>query len=475
MSKLCLTGFLACVISLTSVFTSRAEDAKPVLTIATGTISSVLDSIEGVAKQLGYADQVKMARVTIDGLQGIDKKKPIAVSFLSTGEGYAPVVLLPVTDVKKIVDTAGALLGQTELNVTIEEGDEPGQYFIETPAGAVVVTAKNGWAVLMMDAQSEYLPSDPAKIVATIEKDCLIGFDLNLGNTTQEELEAALLPIKMVASFNPDPQVKRSLDMMDTMVEFYFNNIVQVKESFRVDAKTGDITIDESIVFKSDSDVAKSMSTLKETKSNFGGFYQPKGSVFSFIAASQAQVDKAITDKIMKVITDIYDPMIDGFKEQLKENEDGSELYANPVIDVLYKQYIDLAKSGKFDLAATLNANLTFVGALSVPDGKAFDSLVDTLLKVAEENDPEKLKEVTVKRNFTTYKDFKLTSFSGKELNGDVPPILNGKETSIVIGIKKDAICAAFGIGSADDVTKTLKVSLDKSATPIAMPTTPFV
>ena len=112
MKKL-LFSAVALVAFLTGTAQLPAQDMKPVVSVSIASYDEIMSDVDFIGSATGVPEinrqtvegQLQQANAA-DALKALDKSKPMGLVVLTDGQGdFRPIVFLPVTDVKKFVET----------------------------------------------------------------------------------------------------------------------------------------------------------------------------------------------------------------------------------------------------------------------------------------------------------------------------------------------------------------------------------
>jgi hypothetical protein len=417
----------------------------------------LIDDFKYLAELAGKAEEAKQFDEmikTAGGLEGIDKKKPIALygHLGANGVDSQVVAMLPVADEKSFV----AML--EKFGVASEKGKD-GVYTatndqLKQTQQTISFRFANGYVYASNDVKNiakdklltpaQVLPTDKLStfsLVLSIDqmpahlKDMALGqSELQLGNIKDEKLPD-----------ETDAQHAFRIAAMDEstgLLKTLLTDGQDLSLSFDIDRKTEDISLALTLTGKSGSTLATNIADLGKMKSIGAGLIG-NDSALNFL------VHLSTTEKLRKALEPVID---EGLKKALDEEKDQTK---RDLAGKFFKVIAPTLKTGELDLGVNLrgpNANGLYAGvfALKVKDGKGLEKAIKDLVKDAPAEDKkdltldfDRVKNVDIHK----VKPGKDYSEEAKKMFGDNP---------VYFAFRDDAVFLSMGEGGLGAIKEAI-------------------
>jgi hypothetical protein len=140
-----------------------------------------------------------------------------------------------------------------------------------------------------------------------------------------------------------------------------------------------------------------------------------------------------------------------------------------------YWALIGAVRSGQFDGASTCSQEHGILAAYNIADGEQFQKAFDAIFAEMQEKFPN-LYEKNVQKDYAESEGFRLTSvvfrlgdfIKNPFLRSITPPRLAERETRLILGVRKDAVCFAVGQGLQPEKVLVKAMGETKVAKPVS-------
>ena len=394
------------------------------------------------------------------GLAGLDKTKPIGAIVQTDGMQFQPLVFVPVTDLKQLLDVLAAL------NVNAEEGED-GIFEVQAGLQTVFLKEQGGWAFIGQTTDVlANLPADPAQLLGDLAKQYDVAIRLNVQNIPEMYRQMAVNAMRQGVNDTLDRlpnEDDEAFEVRKKLVEAQIGRFVDLIEQtdnltlgWSLDASAERTFFDFSLTALPGTKLALEAAQAADTKSLFHGFVQHDSAVTLNVAGKWAE------DDIVQVVAFIDSARAQAIKA-IDEDSDLPDEAAREIVKSAVGDLLDVltatVKAGTFDTGAVLRLepnSITFAAGLLVADGKGIENALKKFASLAE-NEPEfpGIKWDADEHNGVRFHTAKVPvpaeEADARELLGD--------ELEVVVGIGEKSIYFAFG----EDSLSTLKDAIDKS------------
>lgn len=471
MKKTLLSTLAVALLLLGGASRANADDQmKPIIVVSISSYQKILDDIGFVGKLSDNPDIAKNLEGMItlftqgQGLAGLDKTKPWGLAASTDGLSFQILGFIPVTDLKKLLDALGGLLGEPE--------KEDGVYKIQAPAMPIpiYIKEKDGYAYLSQDSAGlQNLPKDPTKVLGGLDKKYDIAVRLNIQNIPEVFRQLAIDQIKLGVEGNLEQapgetdaayeaRSKTTQQQMDAMVTM-INELDEVVLGWAIDQPGRRTFLDLSMTAVEGSKTAKQMVTAPSGPSKFSGF-QMKDAVASLhVNSKSAPEDTVQTVAMIRQLKSQVDQQLD---DTLGSNESVKTTVKEVVAEVM-SVIEDTLKKGNLNGGAVVlgDGPYTLAAGGLVSDGERLEGVIKKLADLAK-TDPN-FPADGLKMNAGTHKGVKFHTLTVDIPDGDesaeAAKKLLGDKAIVTVAFGKET--AFFAVG--DKGMETIKTVIDNS------------
>jgi hypothetical protein len=443
---------LAAALCLASAAPGRAADPQdpPQLVVAVKSLDGLVADLKYLAGAAGKEDDFKQLESQLqavsgpDGLKGVDPKKPIG--FYGRLDAKDPaksdaVLLLPVADEKAVLD----LLKGWKL--TPEKGDDgvykvtspnlPTSFYFRFANKYVYVTAtgKESLAPDRLPAPEAVLPAEGTSLLAVVAR---------LDRIPDKYKEVALDAVQMAfakaaeeappAADDNEKKVRAAVfDQMQRLAKGVLTDGGELKLSFDVDRKAGQLSATLSLSGKPGSPLAKDTADLAARK----------GVGASLVGADSALnvvCNAALPDKLRSAVGDAIEANL---KKAMADEKDPAKRQGG---EAFLKAFGPTLQAGELDGAVDLRGPgpkgyYTLLMGLKVKDGRRIEQLVRDALKDAPEKDREKIQfDVAKAGDVAIHRGVVDEAEAGPDFKKNF-----GEDRTVYFAFRADAILLALG------------------------------
>jgi hypothetical protein len=443
-------SWLAALVCLASWATpARAQ----VVTFTAQGVDELVETVKYGLKLAGYEDQAThldgFIQSFLDGFKGIDTKKPWGsyVTKFPAGEAKPPTVLfVPVTSEEDFY----GLLGKLNLNPNKEDG---GLRSLDIPTGQrFFARVKDGYAFLSEDADSLKEPLNPATFAKALPRGTLLKLHFDV-KQIPAPLKAEAIK-KMDEQLAQEREKKEGENEHDHQARLWgirvaregFERLIKDSAAFdlalRVDREKHLVLFEASLAAEAGSPLAGEIGDMRKASTQFGGLAESSAAFLFW--------NGVINEKVRADLNNLLDTAVQ------KGIEKEPSVLKRAVAEKTFKVLEPTLKSDVIDVALSLRRGpasaLTAVAAARVKNGKQIEQLLRDFGEGLKENDK------------------KVVKFDAEKA-GDVnihvvtpPPSDKGAaemahvfgEAKIAIAFHNDAVVAAIGKNSIDEVKQVL-------------------
>lgn len=478
------TGVFATVLTFAAVLTtcwggartaSAAEpnvdkDWRPIAVVASAGYDAIWGAAERVAKELKFAEAVEAARAIYGDVQGVDCEKPFGVVVATDGSEVVPFAFLPVASVEKL-----EFVGASDLKEKMETTPE-GTFFGDEPRFRLL--EKDGWLFVCEAGKEAVLPTTDPTAWLGDEKAGVLTFQADLTALPEELLEAGFAALRQKAAEAAPTDAEAALEQFDATLEYYsaiWDSLERVAWTFNVDAATGDLLCDCSVVCKDGSPLAETLAGAQNAETRWGAIAETPNAVFAAVqAGKRSALDREFLAKQQAVA-------FDNFKNALEVGLDSDEerALAEEVLAVLERFAKSADADGTFDSASAFACDASgacFSTAVASVDGNELTGAARKIFEKLKKDEPETAEKIGkfVKFDAGTVEGFAVSKLDVPfaELGADLPEPLaaywSDKTFAVRWGTSADAILAVVGLDStAVDAEFARIAAASKSKTPV--------
>ncbi len=425
-------------------------------TVAVVTIASyerLMGDVAFIGKLAGNPDLDKNIEGAIQlftqgqGLNGLDKKRPLAVTLTTDGQQFQLMLLVPVTDLKQLLESLAGLIGEAA-----DAGD--GAFELNVFGQRVFVKETGGWAFVAQSPDAfANLPADPLKTLGGLDKSYDLAARIYVQNVPDlyrslfvDQLRKGVEQGMTRQEGESDEDYaarKKVVEAQTELLTKIVNEIEQLTIGAAFDTKAKTAHLDFSAVAVPGSDSAKTMSHLKNTTSEFSGFL-----------VSDAAASLNITLKTSKDTGGQIAEGLQTFRAQAMQHvdaqgslNDDSKKLAKEMVKEIFDAIQSTLESGRIDAGATLNLSdkaMTLVAGAYVAEPKNLEEALKKFAKLMA-NEPD---FPGIKFNAAEYKGihFHTTSIPVPQKE-DISKVL-GERLDVAVGIGPKSVYLALGTDS---------------------------
>ncbi len=446
-----------------------ADDDPTVGVVSLGSYEQIMQHANVLGAIVGFPNLDKMIELQLlqatggQALQAIDKKKPVVLDVrLGKKEPYA-VICLPVTGLKKLLDTLPAPLGQTD-----DVGN--GVLLLKNTPDPMYVKEENGWSFWAQ--KKEHLaevPKAPEKLVGDLPERYLIGASAFMQKIPPEKRAEAIGFLELMAQMNLagggesvlEQQLAATKQQIG-MLRQWLDDTKEVTFGIGFDKEAQNIYFDFMMTANSGSEAMKSYERFKKGKSDHAGFLHEDATLAIAVNMEGQPIKEevALLDAQEKMFQSQMAESIDGDSSLNDEDKDKIKQSADKMIGVLF----DTLRSKNFQagMAAFINDRSTFVFGGQVTDGNALEGAVKQLIEMAGKEldfpQPNWEEENHGVHRIHTWKT---------PVPDDDAKQMFGEQLEFALGVNASSIYFAFGGNGIEDLKKTLDAAVASSKQPI--------
>jgi hypothetical protein len=455
---------------------AQAAGNKPVAIISIASYERLLADLAFLGDLTGTPDLDKAIDGALElftqgqGLVGLDKTRPLGVILETDGTQLQPMLVLPVTNLKQLLESLAALLGEP-----IDAGG--GVLELSIFDQKIVVKEHKGYAFFAASPEAvANLPADPAKIFGGLDKSYDLGARLHLQNLPQElrtilvdqlsaGVEAGLARQENETEEAFAERRKLVTDQI-ALVTKSINEIDQLTIGLGFDSKARSANLELSVMAVPGSQLAKLMSQIQSSTSNFAGFVLPDAAASLNISA---KIGAEGTGPIAAALQSFRATAVERIDKEARLPDAASKKLAKEMVGQVIDAMEATLSTGKIDAGATLNLgekSITVVAGAYIADPKAVEDALRKFAKLTE-NEPD---FPGIKFNAETYNgvQFHTTKIPVPQ-DGPVAKVL-GEKLDVAVGIGPQSVYLALGT----DSLKLCKTVIDRSKAEAGKPVPPL-
>ncbi|MDR0871052.1 MAG: hypothetical protein LBN39_09705 [Planctomycetaceae bacterium] len=439
--------------------------------------------------------------------RGFDTKQPMGLLLLTDGLLYYPLLFTPLD--------LDSQFGQTFLNDYAKQLPDGRYVLqpekIHWALGQLYVQKQNGWAFIAPEGLLKSLPNDPTVLLQKLDKKHLAAAKFDLLNLPALSTRAALALGEMSAAAKAETE----WDKAAARLTFgYLRSVAEqadvLEYTLSYDEQNNDYVIEQKESVKPKTERAKLLQQRRDAVSIFHGFYRPDGAVLAshlvmdLTQYQQKELEKMLYESVGRHLLPVNggtrpaddrsaavsagqpvekepaDPrdklaaLLALASEEVKNEELFRRAAPPPVLvaspssvlqkigTAYYWALVEAIRSGHFDGASTWSREHGLFGAFQITDGKQFGEAFDAIFAEVREKLPEFYRE-NIEKDFADSHGFRLTSITfntGTVLNEAVknpflqsiiPADWSQRKIRLILGVRSDAVCYAFGEGSVPE------------------------
>ncbi len=388
--KRSLASLVAVILLSLTPSLARAQTDGPPVVVSIAGYDQLMKSMTALSAIVGMPlDQMVQQQITGltggQGLQGMDKSKPI-VGALNLGDGEPTVTLcLPITNLQQFLGTLPPPFAQTE--------DAGGGVLklTGTPEPTYVKDA-GGWVYVSDSVENlASAPADPAATAGDLPTKYAVAIQASVQALPKEQRDGLISFLKMQAVQNlqqsgADPIQINVMNKQLERLQKISDEINQVTAGLAIDEAAKKVVLEFTVTAVPGSQTAAEYSALKDGPTNFAGFLAPNAAITGLVAYDVPKNDEdlAILDLQQqqaktKALQNIdADPGIPGDVKAIVKDAVGT------LIDVGF----NTLKQNKFDagLAVFVDDKSTMVAGGAVSDGAALETALKQIIDIGQKD-----------------------------------------------------------------------------------------
>lgn len=457
LAKLLGAGIAVCFLGLAISSSLLADEFKSVASLSIASYNDIDGRTETFLETIGFEELHNVLAMVTNGIDGIDKSKPVGFVLLSDGNELLPFAFFPIADIDALACPGVEVLKEKlhynseKKTITIRDdedaiADEPGS------EGELRLIEANNWLFVTPPKFESILPTqtDPTDWLEGLDREYLIGGVLHIDRVPDEVVDSLFSSLRVAAS--KDEDVAANLENFSALADYIKANLQSLEFGVAIDAKDGGVTFSSTAVPVPASSYARSLEENANPVTLWSDFYAPAHSIF---AASKSEVFDSETSKFSR---EQFDSLIETFLAVFQSEDETEESNLAAFRDVVRDWQVWVDKNidtGKTDAAFSVGIDGTISLAATITDGNELLPLVEQaseLLKkqLADEKSTDVQKFLgSLKINANQYKGFSVSTF--------VVPISDlDKICAFLIGIKDDAFVMIAGMADAGAAKKVV-------------------
>ncbi len=483
MKQLLLSMLAVALVTGSAVRSAAKDDApaqdtgvKPVAVLTIASYERLMSDVAFVGNLAGSPDLDKNLEGMIQlftqgqGLNGLDKKRPLGVTLTTDGMQFQPLLVLPVTDLKALLEALAGLVGEAQ-----DAGN--GVFELNVFNQKVFVTQKNGWAFVGQTQESlAAAPKDPTQLFGGLEKSYDIAARLYVQNIPEVYRSMLIDQLRMGVEAGLSRQSDESDEayaarqkMVETQIQALakaINDVDQLTLGVALDTKAKSAHVDLAIAVVADSDSARQIAQVQNSTSDFAGFLVPDAAASLNLSAKIAKTE---SDQLVSGLKALREHALKQLEANDKLTDESSKKLAKEMVAQVFDAIQATIESGKVDAGATLSLSdkaMALVVGAHVADPKPLEDALKKFAKLAEKEP-----------NFPGIK-FDAAQHDGVRFHTTSIPVPASEQISKVLGEKLDV---AVGIGAKSvylavgtDSLSMCKKLIDKSKAEATRQVPPF-
>jgi len=469
-----LFGFLAlaaCLVGGLPQLAAQTDQLKPVVVVSFSGVERLwedadfLGNLGGVSNLADNLKQTLAAQTGgIQGVPGVDSKRPIGLVVQTDGADFIVGGYLPVADLQKLMDW----LKTRDINAE-QQGTA---YRVDLPNGqSIFLEQKGQWAVI--SAAEEGLSratANPPKELDQLASVYDLAISAYVSNVPPmwKQLGIAMIQQGIQTAMEQQPnQSEEEFAAQKAMVQRSFqqlqenvNELDRMMIGVNIDPTANVVTLDMESTVLPGTEAAKEVTLNKNLKTQLAGFIMKDATIVLRETAKTGPRGVAQFKDMMSQYEDMINSSLEkDTKMKKREKELVKNLFStmlNSIAETVEKEQLDLALSMKLD-----QKSCEFLMAMTLLGANEMEKTVVDILQRAAKDDADFAK--LLKLNAETYKGVRLHVIDfPTDAMEDAPQALKdilGTKPAAVIGFGDKLVCVAFG----PDAISALKKALDQS------------
>lgn len=465
-TKLCTFASVASILSANApAALAQTGEMKPVIMLTVSAYDELKKDINFLGSLAGQPDLASQFEPFILGFtQGLEKDKPLGVLVQSDGMQFGGAICLPIKDLATFVNNLKPFgVTTTDMGNGLTQISASGQTLFGKQEGE--------WTFLsMMPQMLENLPADPGATFSTLVDEYDLGIRASVQNVPEAYRQMAIEQMRagMDAGMKPmpeesDEQFQARKAMAVAQVENLERAIKEIDEltfGLAIDSEQQRTFFDLVYTALPNTQLASQLAALKDTKTNYAGFFQPDAAGMMMVASKMNESDTVQTKQMLEAFRKQIEAGVDESKDL--PSEEAKEIVKSACNDFMDALVVTI-EAGVSDMGAVANVSpdaLTVVAGGFVGD----PSKIESGLKKLSELSKEKPDMPPINWNSDSHKGVTFHTLSVPTPKDEPEPQkLFGETLDIAVGIGKESVYFAMG---RDCLTAVKKVIDDSAASP---------
>ncbi|MBQ9127658.1 MAG: hypothetical protein IJY15_07860, partial [Thermoguttaceae bacterium] len=367
--------------------TSAAEPAndaspRPLAVVSCAGYDAIWEAAKDVAQALKVAEVVETVRAIYGDVQGLDREKPFAVVVATDGSEIVPFAFLPVEKVEKL-----EFVGASDLKAKLETTPE-GIFFGDEPRFRLL--EKDGWLFVFEEGKEAWVPTtDPTAWLGDEGAKGVLSVAVDFTAVSEELLEAGFATLRQKIAENAPNDDPVALEEFNATLEYYsalFDSLERARWALSVDAATGDLVWEATVVCKDGSPLAETLAGAQNAETRWGAIAETPNAVWAAVdAGKRSELDREF---LAKQQADAVDKMRLAVEIGLGDAEERAT--AEEFVAVLEKILSSIAADGTVDAASAFACDpLVLTTAIAPIDGEETARVVRMFWNQWNEREPE--------------------------------------------------------------------------------------
>ena len=460
---------------------TAAEAPKPIATVAFSGYDNLLKDVAFIGKLSDNPNLLKTVEAIVEaktqgkGLAGIDKSRSWGLILLP-GESFMPTgyAFIPVTNFDEFI----GLLKTSGLDIA-----DPVDGVVEIVAPneqRLFVKQKGNWAYVCLSKDDfSKVADDPTKLLNDAAKKYNLSVRLFAQNIPAGLKEQAIAMMEIVAQAGmqklpdeKDVDYAARLEMAKEsikQVRLMLDELDTIFVGLAVDETTGAAYFDLEETAVPNSSLAKKMQSIKNGKTQFGGFYQPKAALTCGTVIDISEFQQNNLQNNLKMYRSLMNLAID--EQELKDEEAAK---AKKLVDDILAIGEKTIAAGKLDGGSALAiepGKTTLIAGCRVVDSEAVDKLIQEMAKILAAEQPEVAKLLKLDAAEHNGVKFHTISLPVPENNNREKIVeLIGEKLDLVLGVGQNQVYLGAGPLALDK----LKAAIDDSKSKVGEEVAPL-
>lgn len=464
---------------------AQAADAKPVVVVSLAGYDALrqdlayIGGLAGVPK-LPELGEGFLAQVTQgNGLDGLDKKKPIgAAVFLSEDGRRSGYLFVPTEDTDKLLDALQNFVIDLE-----DQGD--GYSTFKTKNGPTFTLRETkGWAFVSLNKELlADVPEDPAALLGDLPKLYDAALKVNISALPPELIEQAIAQMRIGAAQamkkSPVQDDPKAEELSKAMTESMLKQIEQgVKDldaytvGLAIDGKAHSLYLDVQVEMKDGSKLAGQLNdAAKNSKPTALPGLADAARIFNLHINSPIGGDDV--KNAVKLLEDGRKIAADKIEEKGDEAE--AKKLQKKLLDAVIDVAVATIEEGQINGGAVVSGDgpYSLVAGFQVVDAKKLEEVLKDVIEVVSKdpNAPEFDIDADTKSGIT-YHTVALPEIDDEEKADNAEKFFGTDELTLAIGFGDKKILIAIGddpIVAADEVVNAKPKTLPSKEVPLQM------